>query len=78
MKSLLAFKGKTSEERDAYRASIRVDHPNAFTPWSSEDEQKLMNMFNDGYEVEDLAVQLQRNVGGISARIKNWVCWINW
>ena len=69
-KSMMAFKVRTPEDRAAYRAAVQSDYPNAFTPWTEEDEQRLTSMFQEGYEVEDLAIQLQRNAGGVRARIK--------
>lgn len=70
VKSLMAFKGRTTEERQAYKAAIRTSFPNAFTPWTEEDENQLISLFQEGYELEDLSKQLQRNIGGIKARIQ--------
>ncbi|NNE28695.1 MAG: DUF3276 family protein [Saprospiraceae bacterium] len=68
--SLMAFQGRTEEDREAFRTAIQSKHPNAFTPWSKEDEEQLAHLFEAGYDVEDLSQKLQRNVGGIKARIK--------
>jgi len=70
MKSLMAFKGRTSEERAAYKEAIRNSYPNAFTPWTKEDEGQLISLFKEGYDLEDLSKHLQRNTGGIKARIQ--------
>ena len=70
LSSLMAFTGRSEEDREAFRAGIQAKHPNAFTPWTKEDEEQLAQLFEAGYDVEDLASRLQRNVGGIRARIK--------
>lgn len=70
VKSLLAFQGRSEEDKEAFRASIQENYPNAFTPWTKEDEIMLAEMFEAGKTPEDMVDHLQRNVGGIRARIQ--------
>jgi len=58
--------GKFSEE---YVEKIRKDHPNAFQPWTKEDEELLTALFNDGKTVIELSKSFQRNEGGIKSRL---------
>ena len=39
-------------------------------PWSVEHEEMLINMFNQGATVSEMSTRLQRNSGGIRARLK--------
>ena len=58
--------GKFSEE---YVEKVRKDYPNAFQPWTKEDEELLTALFNDGKTVIELSKSFQRNEGGIKARL---------
>jgi catalase (peroxidase I) len=58
--------GKFNEE---YVEKIRKEHPNAFQPWTKEDEELLTALFNDGKTVIELSKSFQRNEGGIKARL---------
>lgn len=60
-------KRKVSE---AYIAKIRQTHPMAFHPWSKENEELLIALFNDGKSVADLSKSLQRQEGAITARLE--------
>ena len=52
-----------------YVEKVRKDHPNAFHPWTKEDEELLASLFNDGKTVKELSKSFQRNEGGIKARL---------
>lgn len=45
-------------------------HPNAYGPWTVEEERDLLQMYLQGYSLEEIGDKLQRNVGAIRARIK--------
>ncbi|MBI4457936.1 AAA family ATPase [Candidatus Uhrbacteria bacterium] len=49
---------------------VRKSHPKAYSRWSPEEEQKLVAMFKDGRAVKEIARQLDRKRGGITARLK--------
>ncbi len=58
-------------ERDEERiAKIREEYPNAFHAWTKEDEMLLTSLFNEGKSIEVLSVALQRQAGGIKARLE--------
>jgi len=49
---------------------IREQHPQAYLPWSTEDDEKLEALFCEGKTVKELANIFQRKAGAISSRIK--------
>ncbi len=51
-------------------ATIRKTHPRAFEPWSSEEENQLRRLHQEGISVEDIAKRLQRQHGAVTARLK--------
>ena len=58
---------KVKDEK--YIEEVRKDYPNAFQPWTKEDEELLTALFNEGKSVSDLSKSFQRNEGGIRARL---------
>lgn len=51
-------------------AKMRLTHPNAFMPWSKEDDEKLKDLFTNNSSVNELSNLLGRQPGSIKARIK--------
>lgn len=51
-------------------AKMRETHPNAFKPWSAEDDDKLKKLFDEGKKLDDLASEFGRHPGSIHARLK--------
>jgi ATP-dependent DNA helicase PIF1 len=49
---------------------MRQTHPNAFKPWAKADDEKLLKAFKDGADLAKLSELLQRQPGGIKARLK--------
>ena len=49
---------------------IKTENKGAFTPWSREEDDELINLFLDGVAVGDMAVKLNRSKGAIRARIR--------
>lgn len=45
-------------------------HPNAYIPWTKEEEDKLKDMVQAGLEVKVISDALQRNEGAITSRMK--------
>ena len=73
--SRILFKFNPSEKKnqkfnDEYIDKVRKEHPNAFQPWTKEDEELLAALFNDGKTVNELSKSFQRNEGGIKARLE--------
>ena len=50
--------------------ACRQEYPNAYAPWSREDDDALTRMWCEGAEIEELAGRFQRKPGGIVSRIK--------
>ena len=50
--------------------ACRQEYPNAYAPWSREDDDALTRMWCEGAEIEELACRFQRKPGGIVSRIK--------
>lgn len=49
---------------------MRETYPNAFRPWSAEDDEKLKKMFTDGKGKKELTETFGRQPGSIAARLK--------
>lgn len=52
-----------------YIEKQRLTHPNAYAPWTEEDDQKLMSLFSSGYTKEQLMQYFGRNEGSIRSRV---------
>jgi hypothetical protein len=50
--------------------ACRQEFPNAYNPWSEEDDWELTRMWCEGASVKELATHFQRKPGGIMSRIK--------
>ncbi len=48
---------------------LRAKHPNAYRPWSREDDDKLTAMFREGEKVSELVKEFGRQRGSINARL---------
>jgi hypothetical protein len=48
----------------------RKNHPNAFRQWTPDDEQLLIEMYNNGSTKEELVGALGRQEGGIATRLR--------
>ena len=69
-KLLENFKPKEGKEaKDAYVAKIRETYPMAFQPWTKEEEELLITLFNEGKTNTDLVKALQRREAAITARL---------
>ncbi len=51
-------------------SKIREKHPNAYRPWSKEDDQQLTKLFTEGVKVPDLMEKFGRKRGAITARLQ--------
>ena len=61
-------KKKTINEDDL--AKLRETYPNAYTPWTEEDDKNLESLFSYGKSTEELSEFFQRQPGAIEARVK--------
>lgn len=68
-KYLKAYKQLTGEPRYSVYA-CRQEFPNAYSPWTNNDDAELLAMWGGGATVEELAEHFQRKPGAIVSRIK--------
>ena len=68
-KYLKAYKQLTGTPTYSVYA-CRQEFPNAFDPWSEEDDAVLTRMWREGATIDELAAHFQRKPGGIKSRIK--------
>lgn len=66
---LKAYKQLTGEPTYSIFA-CRQEYPNAYNPWSEEDDLKLTEMWCKGASIKQLTDHFQRKPGAISSRIK--------
>ena len=50
--------------------AFRQDFPNAYTPWTENDDAELLSLWGEGATVDELAEHFQRKPGAIHSRIK--------
>jgi len=50
--------------------ACRVEHPNAYTPWTQEEDDRLEQLFCEGKTINQLSEIFGRKRGGINSRIK--------
>jgi ATP-dependent exoDNAse (exonuclease V) alpha subunit len=51
-------------------AYMRQKHPNAYKPWSEDDDKKLVSQFSNGKNIIELSHVLGRHSGSIKARLQ--------
>lgn len=59
-----------NEKKSYTLDDIREQHPQAYRPWSTEDDEKLEALFCEGKTVKELANIFHRKAGAITSRIK--------
>ena len=69
-KKLEQLSARESENKSYSLDDIREKHPQAYQPWSLEDDEKLETLFCEGKSVKELASIFERNDGAIRSRIK--------
>lgn len=50
--------------------ACRIDHPNAYMPWTQEDDNKLEQLFCEGKTTKELSEIFLRKQGAIRSRVK--------
>lgn len=68
-KYLKAYKQLLGEPTYSVQA-CRVDYPNAYMPWTQEDDDKLERLFCEGKTTKELSGIFQRKQGAIRSRVK--------
>lgn len=48
---------------------IRAQYPNAYCPWTKEDDDRLVTLYKSGKSIEELTLIFQRNHGAITSRL---------
>jgi DNA-directed RNA polymerase specialized sigma24 family protein len=73
-KSLTKFKAlkepKTTNGKTYTVEKVREVYKQAYSPWTTEDDNKLELLFCEGKKVKELAQIFERNEGAINSRIK--------
>ena len=54
----------------SYMDEQKQQHPNAYAKWSKEDEGQLVKYYVEGKSIDEIAVLMKRNVGGIRSRLR--------
>ncbi|VVB76131.1 Uncharacterised protein [uncultured archaeon] len=62
--------GRLREDHYAIMEKIKRESPNAYNPWTKEEEQQLTQLYNEGKQINEIATTLQRQQGGIKSRLK--------
>ncbi|SFS33341.1 DUF3276 family protein [Sphingobacterium wenxiniae] len=70
IKKLEKLTDPESERKSYTLDDIREQHPQAYRPWSTEDDEKLEALFCEGKTVKELANIFERKEGAITSRIK--------
>ena len=68
-KYLKAYKQLLGEPTYSVEA-CRIDYPNAYMPWTQEDDDKLEQLFCEGKTTKELSEIFQRKQGAIRSRMK--------
>lgn len=68
-KYLKAYKQLTGEPRYSVYA-CRQEFPNAYMPWTDNNDEELLSLWGEGATVEELAEHFRRKPGAIHSRLK--------
>lgn len=49
---------------------IRKEHPRAYEKWSTDEEERLVQLFHSGQTVTEIARVMERQLGAIKTRLK--------
>ena len=66
----LSAESDTSDNGLSYMEMQKQMHPNAYAPWTHEEENALLFLWRQGKSIQELADILQRNTGSIRSRLK--------
>ena len=68
--SIAAWHGISLDDRASRIGDVRRRHPNAFAPWTAEQEQTLLELHRAGTPRREIAKQLGRPIGGVHRRLE--------
>jgi hypothetical protein len=68
--AIAAWQGLPADERATTMAERRRNHPNAYAPWTDEQELHLLELHEAGKPVREIARQLGRQPGGVIRRLE--------
>ena len=60
----------SAEKKLRTMEEIQKEHPNAYKPWSKEEDDRLEVLFSEGKKVSEIARELGRMKGAVYSRIK--------
>lgn len=63
-------RGDEPQATMSYMDRQRQQHAHAYAPWTAEEERLLMEMYQQGMSIREIAEMLKRNNGVITSRIK--------
>lgn len=70
VKKLEKLTDPENEKKSYTLDNVREQHPKAYRPWSTEDDEKLEDLFCEGKTIKELAATFERKEGAITSRIK--------
>jgi len=53
-----------------YYSQIRETYPKAYTPWTKDEDNKLIFLLSEGFKINELSKIFQRNEGAIESRVR--------
>lgn len=59
-----------SAKRNDRLERIRARHPNAYKPWTEDQEIRLVSMWENGADISEIANEIGRGSGGIRSRLE--------
>jgi hypothetical protein len=62
--------GRRRGRKDHWIDDVRRRHPNAYRPWTDDDDGRLTERYRAGSTVQELIGEFGRNRGGIQARLE--------
>ncbi|XOV67568.1 MAG: hypothetical protein ACFHU9_00060 [Fluviicola sp.] len=60
----------SAEKKPRTMEEIQKEHPNAYKPWSKEEDDRLEVLFSEGKKASEIAEVLGRMKGAVYSRIK--------
>ena len=61
-------------QKYSYIVGVQNTYPNAYKPWTPNDDEKLIQLFQEGKAIEELSDIFGRKQGGIRSRLKLLFC----
>ena len=68
--SLVTPRAAAQRGRSSHSATARLQHPNAYRPWTRDEERWLLSSYASGMPIPIIAERLGRNAGAIRSRLR--------